>query len=497
MLKGNKKVKIKEFIKENKYAIITIFILGVLTYLIKLTTYSFSIDTEAMLNNSEIQILTWISIQRYGLAFFKNIYNLVIHNIVLTNILSFAFLYISVILTIYNINNVSKNKSRIANTILGAIIITSPIIVEQFNFTLQVLEISISLVLFNIAFILINKLIQNNKKIILIIPIIAFIVLAFACYQSFIPLYILFSIFLFILLYNQKKEMTPKECIKIISIFVIIFILSYLVYNLIGNSILKILNIERTNYLSEQINWGKESIITTMIKTIGSIGITIIPIIYPQLYNIGMLVCYSIFLIYIIKNIKHKKYLLAIVMFGLLVAPFILNIALGGYTVARSQITVTYAVAFIAYDIYTNCNKQKNKKAFIIFTSLIVMYQLCVSMMLFYTDYNSYKKQVNIANEIYKQINIEKPIIFVGNYEATGKNILLKGEAMGKTFFEWDKKTNIGSNNRIYGFFKAIGLEYKKPNDEEIVAEMQKEHEEKLIIEEQNYTIVNLKCLDK
>lgn len=183
-------------------------------------------------------------------------------------------------------------------------------------------------------------------------------------------------------------------------------------------------------------------------------------------------------------------------MFGLLVAPFTLNIALGGYTVARSQIMVTYVTAFLAYYIYTNCTKEKNKKIFTMFTILIITYQLCVSTILFFTDYNSYKKQVEIANEIYKQVNIEKPIIFIGNYEAKGKNILLKGETIGKTFFEWDKKINIGSNNRIYGFFKAIGLEYKKPTDEEIVIEMQKEHKEKLIIEDQNYTIVNLKCLN-
>ena len=82
-------MKIKQFIKDNKVTIITIFILGLIAYGIKLITYSYSIDTEFLLADREALLSSWIGISRYGLVFIKRIIDLPCINIYLANAVGF------------------------------------------------------------------------------------------------------------------------------------------------------------------------------------------------------------------------------------------------------------------------------------------------------------------------------------------------------------------------------------------------------------------------
>lgn len=500
-----KNEKIRRFFSENKIAIITVFLLGIITYAIKLTKYSISIDTEYMINAPEALLTSWISIGRYGLVFFKRILNLVLVNIYITNIVAFLFLFISIIIWMYNIYKITNKNNKIGNILLGGIIITSPIIVEQFNFTLQCVEISLAMVLLSTAFTIINNWVNKKQKnILMLIPALAFIVLSFGCYQSFVPLYILFTTFSFLLIYKIDETITWKESIIMLLKYILIFIISFVIYKGIDALILKCLNISSTAYLNNQIFWGKEPKIETVKRIIRNVGETIVGIKNKQ-YNCGMLICCIMFLIHTIKNFKLKNWILYIDIIMFILAPFMLTILLGGGTVVRTQTPLVFATAMGTYYLYTNINKKIFKNIIIVIFIGIIVYQAIISILLFYTDYNVYKQEVNLLNEIEEKIvkeNLDsnKPIIYTGKYTATGEKIILKGETMGATFLEWDNAGIVGSNYRIGGLLETLGIKHKSATVEQIAEAIKKAIENNMpkypddnsIIELDEYIIVNL-----
>ena len=157
-------MKFKQFIKENKTAIITIFILGLITYGLKLVTYSFSIDTEYFLVGREQMLSSWLKIGRYGLVFIKRIIDFTSINLYLANFVSFIIFFFAVIVCLYNVAMITNKKSIAGSILLGGFIITSPIAVQQYNYTLQCVEVNLALLLVALVFTIINKQIINESK---------------------------------------------------------------------------------------------------------------------------------------------------------------------------------------------------------------------------------------------------------------------------------------------------------------------------------------------
>lgn len=488
---------IKEFIKENLISIIIIFVLGIIVYGIKLFTYSFSIDTEALLTNRENLLKSWISISRFGLVFLKKIFDIAYVNLYIANWVGFFLLFISSILCIYNINIITNKNNKVANVLLGGLIVTSPIIVEQFNFTLQCVEVSIALLLLNLAFTIINKSIIRDKIDFKIIFSVIFVVLAFSCYQAFVPLMITLSAFYILLFFKEKDEIKFTILLK----FIIIFAIGIVVYKIIGNIVMQITNVKETPYMSSQILWGTQR----KIIIIKGIVINIIKILLakPSLhYNLGMLICVVGFIPVIVKKFNIKNWIFYIAILTFLISPFSLTIFTGGIPAARTMYPITFVTALGAYFLYVYYDSKIIKNIMLVIFSCIILYQMIISILLFYTDYNAFKQQKELANEITselreKSIN-DKPITFVGYFSAKGKNIILKGEVMGWTFFEWDRGTKIDSNDRIKGFLKASGYDYEFATKEKydkakiIANEMNAYPDEGYIREEDGYVIINL-----
>ena len=248
-------MKFKQFIKENKTAIITIFILGLITYGLKLVTYSFSIDTEYFLVGREQMLSSWLKIGRYGLVFIKRIIDFTTINLYLANFVSFIIFFFAVIVCLYNVAMITNKKSIAGSILLGGFIITSPIAVQQYNYTLQCVEVNLALLLVALVFTIINKqIINESKNIFLTILAVLMSILSFSCYQSTVPLFITFSAF-FTMLFIKYKN---KKNFKIVLKYILIFFISIVSYKLIDVLVLHIMNIKDSQYLSNQILWVEE-----------------------------------------------------------------------------------------------------------------------------------------------------------------------------------------------------------------------------------------------
>lgn len=488
----------KEQIKENIIPIIAILILGLFTYGIKLLKYSFSIDTEALLINRQALLESWISIGRYGLVFIKQIIDLPYINLYLANIIGFILLFLTTLVCIYNINKITNKNNKIANILLGGLIITSPIMVEQFNFTLQCVEVSLALLLLNIAFSILNMCIINKNKYYLLPLSIAMIILAFSCYQSFIPLMITISTFFIMILFKEKNE----DKISIIIKYAVVFIIALIFYEIIYMLVIKFTGVSKTTYLTSQILWGTTRKIV-IIKDIVNNILRVLLGTAREHYNLGLLFCIIGFIPFIIKNFKIKNwvfYLSAITFFA---SPFLLIILTGGEPVVRTEVQITFATALGSYFIYTYADKKITKCIIIMLFGIVIMQQMITSVSLFYTDYKVFEQEKELAKNIEKDLTKkrlqDKPIAFVGPYSAKGKDIILKGEVMGYTFFEWDQGSPMDSNVRIGGFLKVLGYNLKSVNNDQYIEAKEKAKEmteiypnEGYIKEEDDYVIVKL-----
>ena len=312
----------------------------------------------------------------------------------------------------------------------------------------------IAILLINLAFTIINKCILNKSSYFLLSIPIVFITIAFACYQSTIPLMITFSAFFAMLFFKEKDE----KILKIIIEYIIIFLISFFAYKIIGMFIHEFAHIGKSPYIANQILWGKEQIKITIINVINEIFDIILA--KNMYYNLALLICIVEFIYIIFNKFKMKNWVFYIAVITFLISPFLMNIILGGETAIRSQLSIPIVTALGIYFIYLYTDNEVHKKIYIIVFGIIISYQLITSVKLFISDYDCFTQQRIIAENIEKEleennISTDKTLIFVGNIPARGDDIIY-GEVMGHTFFEWDSGSEIGSNRRIRNFLGAV-----------------------------------------
>lgn len=499
-MKGEK-MKVKEFLKENVAPFVIILIFGLITYGIKLVTYTYSIDTESFLFNRTDLLNSWLTVSRYGLVFLKHIIDFANINLYLANFMGFLFLFLSIIVCIYNVSLLTNHKDKRIHALLGGLIITSPIIVEQFNFTLQCAEVAFAVLLVNLAFTIINRcLLHKDKYFLLILPVI-FLVIAFACYQSTVVLMIALSAFFAMLFFKEKDE----KGLRVILHYIVLFVVSFLVYKIIDKMVMKVNHITSASYLSDQILWGKDSFGKVVMQVIRNI----IDIVLARgmYHNLGLLICVVEFIYLICYQFQRKNWVLYISMMTFLMATFGLNIVLGGATAIRTQLPLPFIVALAVYFLFINTEHEVQKRIYMIVFGMIIFVQAVTSFELFYSDAQVFKQQklfaIDIQHDIKeKNIDASKTIVVIGNFSAGGPDIIRKGETMGSTFFEWDATSEISSNFRIRNFFATLGFpRYELISKEQfeeakiISREMPNYPQEGYIREEADYTIVKLNSI--
>lgn len=452
---------LKTFLKKEYKVIIALFIITLLTYFIKIFFYSISIDTETMLLHPQDIISSWYSLGRFSLGLFKSIINLVCINITLTNITSILLIFLSSVTLIYSFYILDKkHKNTISYILLGSIFITSPYVVEQFNFTLQTVEISLCYLLQAISFIYINNYILTKKKTHFLISIILNI-LCIGAYQSFALSFICTAICFYLTLL-KKEKWNFKEAFIVVLKYIIIFIISLILSQLVSKLFMYFLLHTTTinSYLSSQIAWKNTGIINSIKNIVYfaknvllGIGLVNLP------YYFIMCIIVFIYSTYrLIKKASDLKKEYIPVLF-LLISPFLLSFLTGGAVALRTLTPLSIVLGFLFFYILTNSKNNRLNKLVILLGIVVVIHQTITSLYLFKNDYKRYQYDVKLANEINKKLNdydTNKPIVFIG-YKSHLKNNE-KGETIGASFFEWDRTTELGSNGRIHSFMNTLKI---------------------------------------
>ena len=496
----------KKFLKNNKWELIILFIVGFLAYSIKIFSYSVSIDTEALMTDPTGLLNSWISIGRWGLVLVKKMFHFLPINIFLTNISSFIIFFISIAVWFFNFDKIyNKKNNRLAKLAFGLIVITAPILAEQYYFSLQSVEVSLAFLLLALAVNFQEKWIKDNK-IWAIFPTILFVTYAFGCYQAFIPLYISMCVFDYIYKYDGKIDF------KLIFKYLFIFIVSMILNFIIDKIFLSVYHLNRSGYLDSQISWGTERKLVIITRIFKSIIGTFIGIGTHETIAYGI-----IFILMAIvinkKSLKDNKFFYLVCLFFFSVFPFATNIIKGSNEVVRARFSVVFVTGFAFYYVLTNTDMKEIIRIAKITAVYAIVVQTIVTFSLFYIGYKSYKEDVLVANKINKDLenyDTSKQIIFIGAY----KNLtyysfvssLINGETIGNSFFEQDAVTDYGCTYRALGLMKTLGIDGYNPiprnGADKIRKEIQQEIENKeieikpypkkgYIVELDDYIIVN------
>lgn len=512
-----------EYIEAHPTLLILTFIVLIVSHCYILLNSNVGIDIETFINNPKNNY-NWIEIGRFGLVVEKLMLHLNSFSMFFAEAISIIFLFMFNTVMYYAFYKMSGKDLKLLNIIFPLICFTNPIWAEQFIFVIQIAQISFSLLLMSISLLLVFKWLIEKSNISFIFSNIL-LVLVFATYQSFIPIYIALCIFMFILMYENNeyknilnKENELKKDNKTFWIFAIKLIISFAIpmaLYAIVNSFLPIDN----SYLNSTNAW---KIAPSKRECVKNIYYYIKAILKGEslFYNTGLTI--SMFAVVIIgiinafknKNINSKvnKFFYYCVYLLLLVTPFLLTIYAGQPQVIRAAIYIPIieAILVLYMTMYIVSKVKFKVVSFVlfIFVMIITFEQLYYLESLYYTDSLTREKDKQIALQIVHDLKANgveegSTLYFYGHYNGIENNSTIKGQLIGISSFEFNHTMEplyyLSSQTIVY-LMRAYGYNYgwlpieKVPEAREIAnpEDIPSWPKEGSIIKNDDYTIVKI-----
>lgn len=476
--------ELKKYIMENKsmlalgiFALLTIYGRGLLVL-------NARVDTEQLINNPN-GTYNWLEIGRQGGVFTRLLIEQLNFNPYFATLSSFIILIISMIILSYFFDYIGQSSSAISVSIF-LMFMVYPIWVEQFYFTMMVLEISVAMMLTIVSVYMCFWSIINKNTFIKLLSIVPMI-WAFSTYQSFMILYIALCIFSFMIFYKDinrfkdEHEFNPSP-LKLIFELIILFFCAAAINTIIT----KIFFSGGSGYLTNQIRWGVDPL-TQCIRNILSHIFQVIcgKGIFYSLSYIVSIIFMLMSVIYSVKFMKNKllKWLYVFAGLGLQICPFLITIYGGTIPVYRAQFVLPFVVACnFGFSLITFNNKKMIKAVIIASCFVTFLSNTQIVMRMQYTDDIRFQEDMRLAEQIQERIHDvtngdNKPIAFVGSKQSLLNASCVHGELIGKSIFAFDYEVEphyLCSSVRIVNILNTMGFDFKNVSQEEMFEARQK-----------------------
>ncbi|MCI8575321.1 MAG: hypothetical protein HFI09_02515 [Bacilli bacterium] len=437
-------------IKAHKEVLITSFLIIIIAYSIKLFSYSYSIDTEIYLVHKLEMLTSWLAINRFSLVALKYLTSWLPFYLPLINWLTVILFFLSNLFACYNLSQISdKFKEKKLAIFFISILSTSPIFLEQFNFTLQSMEVAFCLNIFQLA---IFFLIKYTSKFQGKYAIFTTILLSFCigCYQSFVTMFITMAMIIDWFLIENK--ISKKENQKYILSTIAILLVSLIFYVVLGKIVLSIFQVSSSGYLKSQIGWLNGNFLTSLVNVLKS-GVRSY---FGFLFHLPSFTILNAFfflfaLVKIGKLLKNKQYFQTLLILGILISPLIMSIALGNPEPIRACLNLPLTLSFLLILTW------QDKKWYQIIIGVLLIIQIGTMLCFEYFDLKRYQNDVSFANEIadkVKDYTKDHALVFVGSKDTSHNQKMIKGEVMGYSFFDY-----YGLSDRATTFMESLGLD--------------------------------------
>ncbi|RKI88673.1 hypothetical protein D7V94_19040 [Parablautia intestinalis] len=470
---NNKIIFFNDWLKKQQALLFcTIFIL-LMVYGIKVYNYNISIDTDIMMYYPKGNLKTYIASGRFAVTFTKLLLSTEIVNPFLLNFLAISILGLSTIVWIYILNLLSQTDYVLSNCLFSCIFLTHPLMAEQFEFTLQGMEVAISILLMAISIYNIFIFIKVHRKKFLLIGYFLMI-WCFGTYQSFFVLYIMGCVISLIFFLDSNEDKKNIYWIRKIFLEIGIFLLGGSSYFIISNLFKNMFDCKNT-YIEGMFKWKTNTIITCTINIFHSIKAVVFGegTFYNKLYFILAFLILILFL-YKCKKKSNNKMIYFVFFISLLLSPFLMSIVIGGSEPKRAQFYLPFMLAISYYYLSVRLIEIKKQFYFILcLMCLIVGFkQGVITARLFYTNYLRFEEDQQMVYELSQKMGEkgflsgeQKFLAFIGKKEARLNNSAERGEIIGQTRFSGAPPA--GSTPWAISFFRAYGYDFWEPGEEQ------------------------------
>ncbi len=444
------------FLRDNWKMVLGLAVFTILFSLQKIMVYNIGYDTDEFLINPDGTLQHWLSIDRFSLVFLKEVFPFLRGDLYLLNVLTYVHFFLFAVVFVYFLNMGAAGNNWKKNLICGGLIISSPVLLEQFYFTLQSAEFSLALFVMAVCFVLTYHLLETGKiiNILFLVPLLVF---CYGMYQAFLNLYIAGVL---ICMYKLNREERSQNIRRIV-LMAGVWLVSAVIYFSVSAVVKVQLQVPQSEYLADKVAWISEPFGGALFWLAVSVGRVVLGI--GHVLNLSYLISF-LFLLYYFVNSKRKVSWKTFYMICLLASPFLINVVTGSRLLIRSMIVLPVFCAFVFFEFYSLFRRSK----YIIWAVLVS--QILNSQILLCADNIRFKNDVEIAQDIYRQCdaNEETVIVFTG-IERTEENVFsFKGQVMGKSFFEWSNDKRNVDETRILYFMQCMDMPLAAPTQEQV-----------------------------
>lgn len=478
----------KEYLKRYRGHILFVGLSVCLLHGARMNAGMIGIDTEDLIFQGRDFYGGWLHTGRHGLVFLKYLLGNAEFNPYFTGIVT-LLLFTAAVSALLGLWERTAGEPTVWGYCFGGLLLIShPALAEQFYFSLQSMEICMALLLTALALWLSVRWV-NERRPVFGIGSVGILLLTFSTYQSFVAVYI-FGVVSLVLLQvlgeiSKGKKLTGKILLRGVLAHCALFALAFLL-----NTLITKLFFGSSNYLSNQIVWGKipikdcfRHIAGHVFKSFTGYG--------SCFYNagLGILAVWNLvwLIVFLRKNSKENKSVFALVLLcylALLAAPFMMTVVLGQTPPMRSQLSLPALTGFLGYlsVFLTGGGERKDgeKKGryyravfgcAAVICLVTAMEQAKVTGSLYYTDKCRNEQDIALGRALIQkleEVNPEKenfPVIVVGGKEFQGNHSCVAGEVIGRSFFNYDRDVEpiaYWSTKRALGFLHILGADYER-----------------------------------
>lgn len=448
------------YIRENLPLISGLAILAIIAYGFELFNFNLTIDEEIHSTYSG-SLLAWIQQGRWGI-YLLNV--LVMPKTIIPFVPLFVTLVfqVSAILVLLNVWGV---HSKFEQFIVGALYMIFPIMAFVYTFSTFNYAIGIGFFFISLGIYIFVK--GGSKRWFAIFP----IAFALSIYQGFLPV-ILSSFLVYLLIVLMRDRIF---LLKDSSIFILVFLAAYVVYDLILQILLFLLKLKVDPYISGQFDmvFFLKQPFDVLFQVLRHL---MLPVYFgaKSLYTfniwiMGILLLISVLslLLGILKLTHFQKILGLLLAFGILFLPFASGLLMKGQMSMRFLLAVP--IAFSGSVLLGMMGRSKNYRLFVSVLSGICVYYFAISNnQLFASSYLALQEDRSFATRLIDAIETARVkedvqelhyIEVVGYYTRPSLPSIPKIETFGASFFEWGG----GDPSRVAAFLQLMGYPLLQP----------------------------------
>lgn len=424
----------------------------------------------------------WIGIDRWGFVLLKRALGVILINPYFSTAFLLVLFPLSALLWSYALYVWNHGEQREWETLLfGALYLSHPVWALQFAYRNQMEVMSVALALAPIGLLLLGEWLKHGG-LPLAIGALAIAAFEFGCYQSFIFVYIEgVAIFLFCeyLMGEGSGEGDTAKPWRTLLCALCFVVLAFVLSRALS-ALAKVLTDTHYDpaYLSSQFQWGTRP----LAENLGAVMKYIVRlsvgdgVAFTPLFSLEVLLLVLWLLMRLVKC-PWGRVFSVVVTFGLVVSPFILEIATAGNVVARSQLAFVLAIAFIGtFEAGQLCKLLSSESSALsvrwvvpVIVVMTLIPQIQQQTRLLYSGVTTMDLDRRRLEEVYYQAmrlgaHEGDAVCFVGGQGGYRLDALVGDEVVGYSYFE-----HIGyyDGSKTIEAMRAYGLNVNKPTEEQ------------------------------